>query len=229
MNIQTPPAEIDASTDQKPTLSSFDQIVKGNVSIEKKKNGYIKITFSKIGKFLMYQVWDKDSVNLNKKRIVEYVSAKDWVETFKLYNEHLDKNGKPLFTPTTIMETEDDRNYAFVIHKADINSDGKVVFTVSTKEIVASSNKLTQLHIVGELKNVRFDIDEFDYDPSTNITYFNYQYCLKYYMSLLQETDYRGLPLRQLTNELGQNEVVRRCRDAYGCDTNPGICEWRQS
>ena len=58
------------------------------------------------------------------------------------------------------METEDDV-YAFVIHTADINSHGHVVFTVSTKEISLQNNtskKLVQLPC-GKLNNVRFDID----------------------------------------------------------------------
>ena len=54
---------------------SFDQIVKGNVCIKKSSKYKYRITFSKIGKFLLYQVWDKDSVDLNKKRSVSYVSA----------------------------------------------------------------------------------------------------------------------------------------------------------
>jgi hypothetical protein len=142
---------------------SFDQIVKGNVSIKKSKSSKDRytITFSKIGKFLMYQVWDKDSVNLNKKRAVGYVSAKTWVKVFKKYNERLEENGKPLFRPTTIMETEDDV-YAFVIHTADINSHGQVVFTVSTKEISPQNNtskKLVQLPC-GKFNNARFDIDD---------------------------------------------------------------------
>ena len=149
MSKQTPPPI---------PVPSFDQIVKGNVSIEKKKDRYI-ITFSKIGKFLMYQVWDKDSPALNKKRSVFYVSAKEWVKTFKRYNNNLNKNNK--FTPTIIMETEDDCVYAFVIHKACINSHGQVVFTVSTKEISLENNtskKLIQLP-EGKCNNVRFDID----------------------------------------------------------------------
>ena len=67
----------------------FDQIVKGNVSIKKLSKDKYRITFSKIGKFLLYQVWDKDSVDLNKKRSVSYVSAKNWVEIFKRYNTYL--------------------------------------------------------------------------------------------------------------------------------------------
>ena len=109
----------------------------------------------------MYQVWDKDSPALNKKRSVGYVSAKEWVKTVKKYNENLE-DSKPLFRPTTIMETEDDDIYAFVIHKACLNSHGQVVFTVSTKEISPQNNtskKLVQLPC-GKFNNVRFDIDE---------------------------------------------------------------------
>ena len=140
---------------------SFDQIVKGNVSIKKLSKDKYRITFSKIGKFLVYQVWDKDSVNLNKKRSVGYVSAKQWIKAFKGYNKELEIIGKPLFTPTTIMETED-CNYAFVIHTAYLNSCGKVVFTVSTKEISLANNtskKLVRLP-EGKCNNVRFDIDK---------------------------------------------------------------------
>jgi hypothetical protein len=149
-------------TDPSQTIPSFDQIVKGNVCIKKLNEYNYKITFSKIGKFLMYQVWDKDSPALNKKRSVSYVSAKNWVKAFKKYNNDLAKNSKPLFTPTTIMETEDDRVYAFVIHNADLNSHDQVVFTVSTKEISPQNNtskKLIQLPL-GKCNNVRFDIDD---------------------------------------------------------------------
>ena len=141
---------------------SFDQIVKGDVSIKKLSKYMYRITFSKIGKFLMYQVWDKDSVNLNKKRIVQYVSANEWVKNFKGYNKYLDKNGKPLFTPTIIMETEDDHVYAVVIHEAYLNSHGHVVFTVSTKEISLQNNVSKNLVKLpsGKCNNVRFDIDD---------------------------------------------------------------------
>jgi tagatose-1,6-bisphosphate aldolase len=58
------------------SLPEFDQIVKGNVNIKKLSKQRYRITFSKIGKFLVYQVWDKDDVNkMNAKRQVGYVSA----------------------------------------------------------------------------------------------------------------------------------------------------------
>jgi hypothetical protein len=90
------------------SLPEFDQIVKGNVCIKKLSKYMYKITFSKIGKFLMYQVWDKDNANKqNDNRVVKYVSAKEWVTLFKKINNNiLKENKKPLFTPTTIMETE---------------------------------------------------------------------------------------------------------------------------
>ena len=134
---------------------SFDQIVKGSVSIEKLSKHKYKITFRKIEKFLVYQVWDRDSVKLNNDRLVDYMSAKKWVSAFKKINKQLN------FTPTTIFETEEDDVYAFVIHKACMNSDGKVVFTVSTKEISLGnnvSNKMIQLPS-GDVDNVRLDID----------------------------------------------------------------------
>ena len=145
------------------SLPSFDQIVKGNVSIKKLSKYRYRITFSKIGKFLVYQVWDKDDVKMNAKRQVGYVSAKEWVTRF---NERNERNNfldfKFLFTPTTIMETEN-RVYAFVIHTVSLNSCDKVVFTVSTEEISLQNNtskKLVQLP-EGKCNHVRFDIDPF--------------------------------------------------------------------
>jgi hypothetical protein len=142
-----------------PIIPAYDQVVKGNVSIKKMSKHKYKITFSKIGKFLVYQVWDKDSVNLNKKRPVFYISAKKWINHFNDTNKDLKQKNKPLFTPTTVIEMEDqDDNYAFVIHKAYLNTRGHVVFTVSTKEINTSSKKLIKIPC-GKFNNVRFDID----------------------------------------------------------------------
>jgi hypothetical protein len=159
---------------------SFDQIVKGNVNIKKLSKDKYRITFSKIGKFLVYQVWDKDSVNLNKKRAVGYVSAKKWVTAVKKYNKEVENSDsdKPLYTPTTIMETEDDDVYAFVIHKADLNSRGQVVFTVSTKEISLQNNtskKLVRLPC-GKCNNARFDIDmdALEWLTSLTISFFDH-------------------------------------------------------
>jgi hypothetical protein len=110
----------------------------------------------------VYQVWDKDNANnLNDKRSVQYVPAKIWVRAFKEANEKLEKENKPLFTPTTIMET-DDGNYAFVIHKAYFDRRDRIVFTISTKEISLSNNCSKDLIKIpcGKLNNVRFDIDD---------------------------------------------------------------------
>ena len=65
---------------QLPQTPAFDQIVKGNVNIKKLSKHKYNITFRKIGKFLVYQVWDKDNIdNINAKRAVFRESAKDWV------------------------------------------------------------------------------------------------------------------------------------------------------
>ena len=144
---------------------SFDQIVKGDVSIKKLSKYKYKITFSKIGKFLMSQVWDKDNVNnQNDARAVFYVSAKKWVNAFMKQNKNLKENDKPLFTPTTIMETADEVEYAFVIHKAYLDRDDRVVFTVSTKEIQLANNCSKDLIKIpcDKFKNMRFDIDTSD-------------------------------------------------------------------
>jgi hypothetical protein len=87
--------------------------------------------------------------------------AKTWVELFSQIQEFNNKNDELVFTPTTIMETEDYEQYAFVIKKTYLNSNGNVAFIVSTKEISLQNNtskKLTQLP-EGKFNNVRFDID----------------------------------------------------------------------
>ena len=107
----------------------------------------------------MYQVWDKDNVdNLNSNRFVNYLSAENWVRAFNNINRSLEQKNKPLFTPTTIMETVDDVAYAFVINKAYLNKSGHVVFTVSTKEIKSSLKKIIKIPS-GKFNNIRFDID----------------------------------------------------------------------
>ena len=154
-----------------PSLSPFreyDQVVKGNVTIKKISKHKYRITFSKIGKFLVYQIWDKDNAgNLNSNRFVNYLSAKNWVTLF---------NNEPLFTPTTVIEMEDS-NYTFVIHKAYMNSCGHVVFTVSTKEIKLESNNTSSKNLIkipcGKFNNVRFDIDASSRktsDPAYNVS-----------------------------------------------------------
>ena len=147
-----------------PPPPSFDQIVKGDVCITKiknKKNMY-RITFSKIGKFLVYQVWDKDNIgNINAKRRVLNIPAKEWVNYFITYNKLLKQLGKEPFTPTTIMETTNDDQYAFVLRKIHFDSHDRVVFTISTKEIQLSNNcskKLIQIPC-GKFNKMRFDID----------------------------------------------------------------------
>jgi hypothetical protein len=122
-----------------------------------------RITFSKIGKFLMYQVWNKDNtMNQNDKRAVFNLSAKKWVNIFIKVNKDLKEDGNPLFTPTTIMETEDEEQYAFVIRNVYFDSHKRVVFTVSTKEIYLANNCSKDLIQIpcGNFTNMRFDIDD---------------------------------------------------------------------
>ena len=58
---------------------------------------------------------------------------------------------------------DQDENYAFVLHKARLNTCGHVVFTVSTKEIKLESNNTSSKKLIkipcGKFNNVRFDID----------------------------------------------------------------------
>jgi hypothetical protein len=118
----------------------------------------------------VYQTWDKDNRvktggNLNNSsRLVNYVSAKHWVEIFDYKNNYLKEINKPLFTPTTIIKIKN-QNYPIVIHKAYMNTSGHVVFTASTKEIKLENNTSSSKNLIkikipcGKFNNVRFDID----------------------------------------------------------------------
>lgn len=139
---------------------SFDQIVKGSITIKKqcKKKNYI-ITFRTNNQFLRYQVWSADNA-VNSSRSVYKQSANNWVNQFNNLNASLKASNKPLFSPTTIMEIGNDK-YVFVIHKAKINDNGNMVFSVSTNEINllgGTSKKMIKL-LCGRYDGVRFDID----------------------------------------------------------------------
>lgn len=144
-----------------PPQPSFDQIVTGNIDIKKCSKNKYEITFSKISKFLIYQVWSDTYKKLNKNRLVYYQNAKKWVNYFNSLNASLKVSNKPLFTPTTVMEIGN-KKYLFVIYKAIVNSKGRVVFKVSTKEILlrsGTSEKMSKLPC-GHHCAVRFDIDD---------------------------------------------------------------------
>ena len=150
-----------------------------------------RITFHKTGKFLLYQIWDpKGTVqqthlpgnpstivrptelreaikyaedNPDKVAIVDYQINEDRDVVLKTGKEWVLKFNKiPGFTPTTVMQIGY-KKHIFVIKKAEINKNEKVVFYISTKEIYLDkkSNKMKQLKKIpnGEYNNVRFDID----------------------------------------------------------------------
>jgi len=138
----------------------FDQVVKGNVYIKQMSKNKYKITFRKIDNFLKYQVWSDSSKNLNERRIVYYQKAKKWVQDFILLNTNLKKKSKPLFTPTAVIEIGNNK-YVFVLDKAKLNCKDRIVFNVSTKEIVllnSTSKKMLKIPC-GHHDDVRFDID----------------------------------------------------------------------
>ena len=139
-------------------LPKFDQVVQGNVDIKQLSKKKYKITFSKIRKFLLYQVWSDSSQSLNDIRTVYYENAKKWIQQFNALNASLKDSDKPLFNPTTVMEIGKNK-YLFVINQAKLNGKGCVVFKVSTKEIELSEKKMLKLPC-GHYDGVRFDIDD---------------------------------------------------------------------
>jgi thioredoxin 1 len=213
----------------------FDQVVKGNVYIKQMSKNKYKITFRKIDNFLKYQVWSDSSKNLNERRIVYYQKAKKWVQDFILLNTNLKKKSKPLFTPTAVIEIGNNK-YVFVLDKAKLNCKDRIVFNVSTKEIVllnSTSKKMLKIPC-GHHDCVRFDIDyvsnqsvddnavttnTFETDvikikSSTVLVYFSAEWCGRcrsFYPTLKEISDkYRGSITLKTLNVDNDPEIVTR-------------------
>ena len=138
-------------------LPEFDQVVEGNIDIKQLSKNKYKITFSKIRKILEYQVWSNSSTKLNDNRSVYIKRAKEWVSSY------FPTSKKP-FEPSTVLTINNKRRYIFVIKKAKVKKDGKIIFYISTGEINLHSNiskKILRLP-EGYFKNARFDIDKYD-------------------------------------------------------------------
>jgi hypothetical protein len=145
--------------------SGFDHLIKGDVIIKKLKNKHqYRITFSKVygDRFFFYQVFNKDNTdNVNDQRFAAYITTKNIINAYNFYNDNNRFSNKLVFTPTTIMELPNFSKYAFVINNVYFNSNKRLVFMVSTKEIKLQNNtskKLTQIPS-GKFKHVRFDVD----------------------------------------------------------------------
>lgn len=123
------------------TTRSFNQNVKGNVTVTKIKKNMYRIKFDTNADFLVV------GSNRNNNAVIS-VPANEWVHTFNEENKYLIKNGNNPITLNTIMETTSDGKYVFNIHKARVDKLNRLVFDVSTKEIQLSNNvskKTTQI------------------------------------------------------------------------------------
>ena len=133
-------------------MPGYDQIIKGEVSIEKGKcNNYI-ITFqSQTDMFLVYQVFTAGDIVGNKQRIIQNMSQKSWCKLFQNDN-HVNN-----FTPTTIMHIGE-QLYAFVINNVKI-CNGNMKFYVSSNLIYNNSSDVETDLPTGK-SFARFDIDD---------------------------------------------------------------------
>ena len=130
------------------SIRKYDQIVGGNIKIDKDKTNEIRITFFEISRFLLYQIWSGTDELLNTNRRVFYQDASDWV-----LNNFTNYNRQPKYKPTSIMQIYNNR-YVMVINDAKINKKGQVIFLCSEIQY-SCKNKIP----CGKFKNVRFDID----------------------------------------------------------------------
>ena len=139
-------------------MTKFDQILKSNIFIKKINNcgnKQYEITILEKNNFLLYQVFNYNSIPDNKNRIIQNVSQKSWLKSFKqlqfFYN----------FAPTTIMEIEN-KLYAFIINNVVIKDD-IMIFTVATQSFSGTIDNMasdvsTDIPC-GKFNSVRFDID----------------------------------------------------------------------
>ena len=171
-----PPAATPVATPAAPPQREYDQIVSADVKIKKVSNSddEYKITLvSNVSKVLLYQTWSPTSAALNSDRKVYEVGAKKWVKAAFPHPLPLPPPAVP-YKPTCVMELEHDEcpihdhkneecRHVFVINSAKINSNGKIVFYVSSEDIdpgnknkvIKKIKKIPQ----GEYHNARFDID----------------------------------------------------------------------
>jgi len=127
----------------------FDQIVKGNVKICKTGEQKYRITFLKATEFTLYQVWTENGDN--GRRVVVNDTDRKWQERLIAAQKATG------FAPTTIMEVGNCK-WAFVITNAYFEKN-RLVFDVSTAEIVNLSKTVKKGLKTGMFKNARFDID----------------------------------------------------------------------
>ena len=105
--------------------------------------------------FTLYQVWSPNGNN--NQRLILTDSSKKWQERL------IAEQKKTGFKPTTLMAVGDCK-WAFVITNAYFVKN-KLVFDVSTKEIVNLSKTVNKGLKTGFFKNARFDIDGSDPCP----------------------------------------------------------------
>lgn len=122
----------------------YDSTLNANISICKKKD-YYEIIFSHTGDITVYQVWSEESPLLNNQRIILTYNAEEWVTTFEIIER------------TCLMETTKCK-YAFVIKNIELRN-GKMIWKVSTKEIIDKSKNVSKKLPTGNLKKVRIDVD----------------------------------------------------------------------
>lgn len=137
-----------------PKSSKYDFFFKGDIIVVKNK-----IYFSSYSNPIIYDTWSADKKQNDVRNINLVPSIKRWVDIhFTDYN-----NKKPpttLYHPTVLMQIGYNK-YIFVLKNAtyDENKKYKLIFHISTKEIVSNVTKKIQQ---GRYKNVRFDCDSFD-------------------------------------------------------------------
>lgn len=122
----------------------FNQILNGDVTITSIGEKIYKIVFNKADIVTLYQI---RSVVDTKRRVFN-LSPKNWVKFVNQTN---------FYQPTTIMELGNKCKYAFIVAKIEYTD--KMIWYISTIEILNFSTTITNGVKIGTFKNVRFDVD----------------------------------------------------------------------
>lgn len=140
-------------------LRSYDQLLKSDILVESVDNmGNInyKITVKSNNDIDLYQVFNYNSIPINKNRLIKSITQKEWYNIFKdlQYNYN--------FAPMMIMEMNNEL-YAFVIVNVEIVENDLILFVSNKSSIFFEFENETQeikSEIqTGEYKNIRLNID----------------------------------------------------------------------
>ena len=132
---------------------TYNHFFNANILIRKtnKNQSDFKIIFDKndLKMMIMYQLYSESFPEFNINRQIKQINLEEWVKTNFQSNVLT-------YKPTTIMHIDDVRQIIFILNLATINKSGKVIFYISSKNMIFNFNEDNQL-ILEKLINKKFN------------------------------------------------------------------------